>query len=800
MGRESKRSHRFLKGLAIVLTAVTAFTFVPTGGAAGMTYVHADEKKTEKQKLNITKLSIGVGETASLYVRGLKLGDKVTYKSSKKKYATVTSSGLVTAKKKGSTNITVKVTHSGGKSDSYKCKVTVSAAKKETTPKYKEIFTKDELTEALSSGKGGAFKLGVPVAGIRETIPVKGEVILDLNGQGVVKGETVNGMFTITDGGRLTIKDSGKTPTTVINYSPKGHVADCVDGKLIIEGGSFTSSGTNVFCSFGGDLVINGSEISGGSDSNIFVGSGNVTVNGGSLSGSKDAICISDGDVVVNNGSFKASRYCVRAQGGTCVINGGDFSLYEKKAEDPHPYIFAVAGGTVSVGGGQMHYDEVGMLVNKGRVFVNGGEIASDKSTSYAVYVKNADGNAEITVNGGTLKAGYAAMLLENITDGGVVINGGTIESTGPVAISAVKCPLTITGGKIKCENTICSVNNEKGQVTAFTGGSYTGGVGIVAAGDADINIEGGTFKTSREGLVIGSKYSGEIKYDKNIIKNVYDQREDDEKNNEKDQANGYKRFDVKYTKGMQVFDFDTLYSLFCIAFENLTDEIDIYTSPQIFDAVYLNFGDLFRKYSGSCNGETTNLKAGKTIYPDGRVEYVIKFDFGMESQINSISLNKSAYKKADKAVREYSDEIDKILGSIIDENMTDVEKITAVHDYMCDNYEYADPIVEDGPKSDHSFHAMLDDGTGVCQAYSSLFHVMMLKLGIEDTLVVGKGASDQWATKWESHMWNCVTLDGEQFFVDVTWDDNLACKDYFIKSATDFYADGLHRQEGFWK
>ncbi|MCR5521376.1 MAG: Ig-like domain-containing protein [Lachnospiraceae bacterium] len=803
MGRESKKTRRLLIGIVIAVMALIIPVFVPTGGTAGIIRVRADEKKTEKQELNITKLSVKVGETASLFVRELEVGDKVTYKTSKKKVATVAATGIVTGKKKGSANITAQVKHVDGTTDSYKCKVTVSAAKKEATLKYKEIFTKDELAAALSSSDGGAFKLGLPIKGIDKGITVKGKVVLDLNGQGLLRGSAPYGLFQIVDGGELTITESGKTPTTVMSLSATGGVADCIDGTLIIEGGDFSSAGGRVFYSKG-NMIINGGSVSGGSDCNVYVESGTVQINGGSLSGSKSAIYQKDGEVVINAGSLQSSRQCIYSAGGTTVVNGGELSVYEKASpKDPNPFAVAVSGGSVRINGGTIVYDEVGLIIDKGQIFINGGKIySSQKGDSYAIHSKSAKGNTEITVNGGTLTAGYAALYLDTVTEGGVVVNGGTIESTGPVAITAVKCPLTVTGGKIKCEETICFVNNEKDQAVTFTGGSLSGGAGIVVSGSSDVDIKGVTFKTSNQGLVIGAYYDGKIKYDKDAVKNVLDQRTKEEKGSETAPANGYKRFDITYSKGMYVGDFDTLYSLFCVAYEQLIDEIEIITSKELFDAVFKNQGDLFRKYAGTCMGETTNIHGGYGTYSDGRTKCTIQFTFGWETQINSISFNKSAYKNADKDVQKYSDEIDKILDSIITKDMTDKEKVTAVHDYMCDHYAYADPIIEDetGLKSDHSFHAMLDDGTGVCQAYSSLFHVMMLKLGIDDTLVCGKGASNQWATDWEDHMWNCVVIDGTQYFVDVTWDDSLKCTDYLLKTGSEFYADGLHKQEEFWK
>ena len=83
-----------------------------------------------KVKINKTKASIYVGKTVQLKVTGTK--KKVTWKSSNKKVATVTSKGKVKGVKKGTTKITATVSKK-----KYVCKVTVKnkAVKVTPTPK-----------------------------------------------------------------------------------------------------------------------------------------------------------------------------------------------------------------------------------------------------------------------------------------------------------------------------------------------------------------------------------------------------------------------------------------------------------------------------------------------------------------------------------------------------------------------------------------------------------------------------------------------------------------------------------------
>lgn len=80
-----------------------------------------------KIKLNYTKTTLTVGKSRKLKISGTT--KKVTWKTSNKKIATVTASGLVSAKKKGRTTISAKVGQS-----TYKCKVTVKNPNPYITP------------------------------------------------------------------------------------------------------------------------------------------------------------------------------------------------------------------------------------------------------------------------------------------------------------------------------------------------------------------------------------------------------------------------------------------------------------------------------------------------------------------------------------------------------------------------------------------------------------------------------------------------------------------------------------------
>ncbi|MBQ2801849.1 MAG: Ig domain-containing protein [Lachnospiraceae bacterium] len=108
-----KKTKRFVGAVCLsIMMAMVTSSIVPS--LAGTVTVEA----ASKVKLNKTKATLYVGKSTQLKVKGTT--KKVTWKSSNKKVATVTSKGKVTAKKKGKAIITAKV--SGKK---YTCKVTV---------------------------------------------------------------------------------------------------------------------------------------------------------------------------------------------------------------------------------------------------------------------------------------------------------------------------------------------------------------------------------------------------------------------------------------------------------------------------------------------------------------------------------------------------------------------------------------------------------------------------------------------------------------------------------------------------
>lgn len=95
----------------------------------------------------------------------------------------------------------------------------------------------------------------------------------------------------------------------------------------------------------------------------------------------------------------------------------------------------------------------------------------------------------------------------------------------------------------------------------------------------------------------------------------------------------------------------------------------------------------------------------------------------------------------------------------------SDYEKEKYVHDYICEKCEY---VLTDKLKTT-SYDALVG-GEAVCEGYARAAQLLLNRLGIENYLVTGDTKDDN--GKLEGHMWNIVKINGNNYHLDVTWDD----------------------------
>lgn len=125
-----------------------------------------------------------------------------------------------------------------------------------------------------------------------------------------------------------------------------------------------------------------------------------------------------------------------------------------------------------------------------------------------------------------------------------------------------------------------------------------------------------------------------------------------------------------------------------------------------------------------------------------------------------------------------------------IREDMTDQEKIKAVHDYLVRTVRYDTALsINLSPQSDdvsdsYMVYGALVNKVAVCDGYAKAFNMFMDILGIPSDRIVGLSLQNN---NTVNHAWNRVYLDGEWKYLDVTWNDpvpdrgNSVQYDYYL-------------------
>lgn len=98
--------------------------------------------------------------------------------------------------------------------------------------------------------------------------------------------------------------------------------------------------------------------------------------------------------------------------------------------------------------------------------------------------------------------------------------------------------------------------------------------------------------------------------------------------------------------------------------------------------------------------------------------------------------------------------------------------RVKYVHDAIIDMTAYDQETYENGDAADkmleaysNSAYGPLVEGKALCGGYAKLFELVMHKLGYECEYITGTADGGP-------HAWNFIKLDGEYYYMDVTWDD----------------------------
>lgn len=131
--------------------------------------------------------------------------------------------------------------------------------------------------------------------------------------------------------------------------------------------------------------------------------------------------------------------------------------------------------------------------------------------------------------------------------------------------------------------------------------------------------------------------------------------------------------------------------------------------------------------------------------------------------------------------------EIISLSNSLVNDDMTDLEKAKAIHDWVAGNIEYDYQAYLDADLGLKKDTQVLRDGKGVCSGYSFLYASLCRAAGLTAKVVYGQVKSSKgWAS--QQHAWNEVKIGDKWITVDNTWDAGYIKDGTFIAALTDEY------------
>ncbi|MCI3918666.1 DUF5050 domain-containing protein [Paenibacillus sp. TRM 82003] len=135
-----------------------------------------------------------------------------------------------------------------------------------------------------------------------------------------------------------------------------------------------------------------------------------------------------------------------------------------------------------------------------------------------------------------------------------------------------------------------------------------------------------------------------------------------------------------------------------------------------------------------------------------------------------------------------------KVVEETVRPEMTEREKVKALHDYVVLNtaYDYENYLNDAIPSESYTEYGILILGTGVCQGYAVTMQLLLDMIGVENYYLSGTAGGG-------GHAWNIVVLDGTYYHLDATWNDPVPNRAGYVRYDYFLISDEAMAKDHYW-
>ena len=162
------------------------------------------------------------------------------------------------------------------------------------------------------------------------------------------------------------------------------------------------------------------------------------------------------------------------------------------------------------------------------------------------------------------------------------------------------------------------------------------------------------------------------------------------------------------------------------------------------------------------------------------------RFDGSIRFEVENTHEEDVRYLLPSAYVDSQSEEIMQLAGSLVKSEMTDLEKITAIHKWVATNISYDAIAYQTKAYELKTASDVVKDKTGICRDYSILVAALSRAAGLPAKVVYGTARDRN--NPPQDHAWTEVLVNNKWISVDATWDAGYLQGGTFVFSFTDKY------------